>query len=91
MRRNVLAKNGVRYVVPQRLSIDASEPTALFFRVGDIYKNVRIVVKCGDKVLLSRPKKKVAPGEMERLTLTPQMLSQIDGDVTVCLEQEGAE
>ncbi len=89
--RNVLAKNGVRYVVPQRLSIDASEPTALFFRVGDIYKNVRIVVKCGDKVLLSRPKKKVAPGEMERLTLTPQMLSQIDGDVTVCLEQEGAE
>ena len=89
--RNVLAKNGVRYVVPQRLSIDASEPTALFFRVGDIYKNVRIVVKCRDKVLLSRSKKKVAPGEMERLTLTPQMLSQIDGDVTVCLEQEGTE
>ena len=41
--------------------------------------------------MLSRSKKKVAPGEMERLTLTPQMLSQIDGDVTVCLEQEGAE
>ena len=86
----VKARDGVRYVVPQRLCKDAG-PVSLYFRVGDIYKDVKIVVKCGEKVLLSRPKKKVVPGEMERLPLTAGILSQIDGDVTVCLEQKGAE
>ncbi len=86
----VKARDGVRYVVPQRLCKDAG-PVSLYFRVGDIYKDVKIVVKCGEQVLLSRPKKKVVPGEMERLPLTAGILSQIDGDVTVCLEQKGAE
>ncbi len=87
----VSARDGVRYVVPQCVRKDADKPFSLYFRVGDVYKDVRIVVKCGEKVLLSRAKKKVAPGEMECLPLNAQVLEQIDGDLTVCLEQKGAE
>ena len=85
------ARGGVRYVIPQQVRKGAEQPFSLYFRVGDVYKDVRIVVKCGEKVLLSRAKKKVAPGEMECLPLNAQILGQIDGDLTVCLEQKGAE
>ena len=49
------------------------------------------MVKCGGEVLASRSKKKAAPGEMERFPLSAQVLGRINGDITVCLEQEGAE
>lgn len=87
----VSARDGVRYVVPQRVRKGAVQPFSLYFRVGDVYKDVRIVVKCGEKVLFSRARKKVAPGEMECLPLNAQILGQIDGNLTVCLEQKGAE
>ena len=87
----VNARDGVRYVVPQRIRKGTDQPFSLYFRVGDVYRDVRIVVKCGDEILASRSKKKVAPGEMERFPLNAQVLSRINGDVTVCLEQEGAE
>ena len=86
----VSGKDGVRYVVPQRIRKGAA-PFALYFRVGDVYRDVRIVVECGGKTLVSRIKKKVAPGEMETLPLKAEQVSQIDGLVTVRLEQKGAE
>ena len=87
----VSARDGVRYVVPQRIRKGADRPFSLYFRVGDVYRDVKIVVKCGGEVLASRSKKKAAPGEMERFPLSTQVLGRINGDITVCLEQEGAE
>lgn len=81
-------KDGVRYVVPQRVHRDA-EPFALYFRVGDVCRNVRIVVESGGKQLLSRVKQKVAPGEMETLPLKKEQLAMLNGPVTVRLEQKG--
>ena len=87
----VSARDGVRYVVPQRIRKGADRPFSLYFRVGDVYRDVKIVVKCGGEVLASRSKKKAAPGEMERFPLSAQVLGRINGDITVCLEQEGVE
>ena len=57
----------IRYTVPQRIT--KKKDVAVYFRVSNIYKNVVIKVSDGDKTLLSKKKIKVAPGEMECITL----------------------
>ena len=64
----------VRYTVPQ--IITSIENTKVYFRVGGVYKDVKIQIKHGDKVLLEKKKQKVAPGEMETVTLTAKILSE---------------
>ena len=65
----------VRYTVPQRIT--AEEDVTVYFRVADVYRDIKIVVRDGDEVLISKKKQKVAPGEMEALTLTADMIAGI--------------
>ena len=59
----------------------------MYFRVSDEYKNVAVTVRDGDDVIYSRKKLKVAPGEMESITLTKKMLEEIKGNsLTVSVE-----
>ena len=78
--RNVkLSTDGkVRYTVPQRIT--AEEDVTVYFRVADVYRDVRIVVRDGENVLINKKKQKVAPGEMEALTLTKDMIASITTD-----------
>ncbi|MGI5893392.1 MAG: NAD(P)/FAD-dependent oxidoreductase [Candidatus Merdivicinus sp.] len=84
----VTGKDGVRYVVPQKIHRNA-EPFAVYFRVGDVYRDVQIAVECDGKVLLTRKKQKVAPGEMETIPLKAEQIAQISGPVTVRLIRKG--
>lgn len=68
----------VRYTVPQRIS--ANEDVTVYFRVSDVYRDIRITVRDGEKLLVNRKKLKVAPGEMETVTLTSEMINEICGD-----------
>ena len=78
----VSAGAGVRYALPQR--VHRGEGGAeIFFRTDNVYKNCKIVAECGGRVLYSKKRMIVAPGEMEKITLDK---SGIDGDVTVRLE-----
>lgn len=61
----------IRYTVPQRIT--QKKDVTVFFRVADVYRNVTIRVKNGDAVVFSKKKPKVAPGEMESITLKPEM------------------
>lgn len=67
----------IRYTVPQRIS--AQKDVTVYFRVADVYRNLRIVVKDGDNVIINKKKQKVAPGEMETVTLTSAMLASLTG------------
>ena len=60
----------IRYTVPHRIT--QKKKVTVFFRVADVYKNVTVKVTDGDRVVYSRKKLKVAPGEMESITLTPE-------------------
>ena len=60
----------IRYTVPQRIT--QKKAVTVFFRVADVYRNVTVKVKDGDNVVYSRKKPKVAPGEMESITLKPE-------------------
>ena len=63
----------IRYTVPQRIT--AKKDVTVFFRVADVFRNVTITVKDGDRVVFSRKKPKVAPGEMESITLRPDQFA----------------
>ena len=68
----------VRYTVPQKIS-SADSNVTVYFRVADVYRDVRIVVRDGENVLINKKKIKVAPGEMETVTVTPDMIKGMSG------------
>ena len=69
----------VRYTVPQRIT--AEENVTVYFRVADVYRDIRIVVRDGENVIVNKKKQKVAPGEMETVTLTKEMIEKLEGNV----------
>ena len=81
--------NGVRYIVPQRVNIEGEEDVKLYFRVGKVFKNAKVVVTCDGNILSSRKKIKLAPGEMENVTITPEMLRAMNKDsvITIAVEE----
>ena len=56
------------------------EDVKVYFRVDNIYKKAEIQVTCGDRVVLSRKKAVVTPGEMESLTLKKEQLADCQGE-----------
>ncbi len=75
---NTKGINGVRYVVPQRVNIEGEDKLKLYFRVGQVYKGAKVVVECDGEILSSRKKVKLAPGEMENVVITPEMLKKMN-------------
>ncbi len=79
------ATNGVRYTVPQKID-NLDKPVKVYFRVGAVYTNCLLKVKAGEEELGSYKKRKMAPGEMESVILTPDMLKKANGDITFEVE-----
>jgi NADPH-dependent 2,4-dienoyl-CoA reductase/sulfur reductase-like enzyme len=68
----------IRYTVPQMICTAAD--TEVYFRVSDVFRDVKVVVKAGEKVLISKKKQKLAPAEMEKVLLTKEMLEEANGE-----------
>lgn len=83
---NTAAGNGVRYVLPQRISNTDSD-VALFMRVIRPFGKVRFTVKSGDEVLATAVRIKAAPGEMEKIVVKSSKLKLVKDTVTVSLEE----
>lgn len=79
--------NGVRYVLPQRVSTGGEGDVSLFFRVTKPYGKVRLSVKAGESVLATAVRLKVAPGEMEKLTVKREKLAGVSDPIYVSLEE----
>ena len=65
----------IRYTVPQR--INTKKDVNVYFRVGNVYRNSKITVKSGENVIYQKRKEKLAPGEMECVKLTKDMLDGV--------------
>ena len=65
----------IRYTVPT--VITSVKDVKVFFRVSDVFKNVNILVKNNDNIILKKKKAKVAPGEMETVILKKENLKDI--------------
>lgn len=75
----------IRYSVPQRIT--EIKDIKVYFRVSDIFRNVRINVYSGEKRVMSLKKAKLAPGEMESINVKKEMLSDCK-DLTMKIEEE---
>lgn len=66
--------NGVRYIVPQKVNVKNDGDVKLYFRVGQVYKNAKTVVKYNGEVIISKKRPRLAPGEMENVIIKNEML-----------------
>ena len=86
-RINLVAKNGISYIVPQTVSSENVDKTIeLFMRVTDVYKNVEFVIKQDGKELKRIKKKHLAPAEMEKVILTKSQIEDANKEITIEVE-----
>jgi hypothetical protein len=86
---NTRGINGVRYIVPQRVNRHVDEPVKLYFRVGQVYKNATVQLTAGEQVLAKRKRPRLAPGEMEDLTVKPEQLKGLAQGAELVIEVVG--
>jgi pyruvate/2-oxoglutarate dehydrogenase complex dihydrolipoamide dehydrogenase (E3) component len=76
------ADGKIRYTVPQRITV--ASDTTVYFRVSDVFRDKKIVVRCGDEVLLEKKKIKLAPAEMETVLIKKEMIEKIgSGEISL--------
>lgn len=85
----VNAVDGVRTCVPQRLTlpaeIPADEKIKLYMRVGAPHRKVKLEIKSGDNVLLSKPLPVAKPSEMIAVEIPKAKFDQIGEEISVGL------
>ena len=65
----------IRYTVPQ--AVTRKTDVTVYFRVSDVFKNVRIRVSDGETAVLTKKRPRVAPGEMESVTIKAEQLENV--------------
>jgi len=75
----------IRYTVPQKITEKAD--TTVYFRVAAVYRNASVSVYSGEKRLFTKKRAKMAPGEMESITLPASVLPE-NGELRFILEEE---
>ena len=73
---NIKVDGKIRYTVPSMIT--ELTDVKVYFRVADVYRNVKIVVKSKDTVIFEKKKAKVAPGEMEAITIKKNLLTDVN-------------
>lgn len=75
----ILAKDGVRYTVPQTIRLSHMEDSlTVRFRVADVYRNCQIGIYLNDRPLRSILRPRLAPGEMEQVILKKEELLSME-------------
>ena len=79
---------GVGYTVPQHIRREQVETACgVFFRVNRVCGRSEIVVSSGEQELARFKRDRLAPGEMERITLPRAILDKADGALTVAIRE----
>ena len=72
----IAVSGGIRYTVPAALDpARVPEKLTVRFRVGQVLKNRRILLYLDEEVVAKRKRPIMAPGEMEQVVLTREMLA----------------
>ena len=86
---NVIASNGVRTCVPQRLSMpENGEKARLFMRVANPERKVKLEVKSGENVILTKMLPVAKPSEMIAVDIPAEKTALIGETLTVALNKE---
>lgn len=82
----VITDGKIRYTVPQIIT-DKTKDVKLFFRVSDIYKNVKFKATFGEETVFEKKVLKVAPGEMQTIIIKADKLKEDCGELRISLDQ----
>lgn len=85
---NVICGAGISYALPARLLPDSDHDVQIFMRSQDVYKNPRVILESGGKLLAQRKFPALIPSEMFSMNLTKEMLAEMREDLYICLEAE---
>ena len=78
----VKTKNGIRYALPQIIHT-GDKKVKIYFRVGDVYKDIRLNVTSNGEIIYAKKFPVLAPGEMGNIILD---VKEIDDDIELSLE-----
>ena len=67
-----------RYTVPEMIDEDTKEDTTIRFRVSNVKKDGKIVVRINGEEVISKKKRIMAPGEMETIIISKRILDKYD-------------
>lgn len=89
---SIETKGGIRYSVPQLIRPERMEDKlTVRFRVGAVYRDVYISVYLGEKRIIHKKKRKMAPGEMEQVILKKSDLTAVGELDKIVMKIEEAE
>ncbi len=85
---------GVRGTVPQRIALRAdgeTENVHLMFRTSNVFRDCALVLTADGAEVLRQKKRILTPGEMVKLTLSPQLMEKIGTarTLTVAVDVQG--
>lgn len=87
-----LASEGVRYVLPQRIRIEAVENSVkLFYRVTQKYKSSIVEVRSNGKLIHQMKHRVLLPAEMEKITIPIDCLKQASQTLTLEVVELGGD
>lgn len=73
------------YVIPHTINLDKT--VKLKFRMRRPYKNVKILIKSGDEILMTLPKTQLLPAEMEMIQIPLSILQKVKDKLTLeCIQ-----
>ena len=75
----------IRYSVPDVITV--KKDVKIYFRVGNVYRNAVIKAFLGEREVFSKKKQKLAPGEMESITLKKEVFEN-EAELLLKLEVE---
>ena len=82
------AGEGIGYTVPQHIRLDGVQKSvSVSFRVRRNYGPSTITVRCGPNQIAAFKRERLAPGEMEHITLPKALLQKADGPLIVAVEE----
>ena len=82
---------GVRYTVPGTICVNRmDEKLTVRFRVGGVFKNCYVSAYFDEERVIHRKRQVVAPGEMEQIQLTKEMLLKYPDLKTITVKIEEA-
>jgi len=80
--------DGVGYAVPQRIRPESMpETTDVFFRVNRIFRESAVLLKSGGNTVARYRRERLAPGEMEAISLPRKLLAGLEGALELSIEE----
>lgn len=79
----------VNYIVPQKINTPVTDNINFYFRVNNEYRNKKIAFYINGEKVYEKKERKLAPGEMNNLSVKQEILSGLkeNDEITISVEE----